>query len=92
MQIRLNSKLYRLGDVRMDRNERKDFMIKVKRRRAIISRDICVACGSCEDVCPKGAARVVRGSYAKADASLCIGCGRCEMVCPAGAIAMEVAE
>jgi MinD superfamily P-loop ATPase len=74
------------------KEEGKCIMGNVKRRHAAVERGVCVACGSCEDVCPRGAVKVMKGSYAAVDISLCIGCGRCEMVCPAGAVTMEVAE
>ena len=61
-----------------------------KKRKAIVSQDECVACGSCVKVCPKGAIKVYKGLYACVDENLCIGCGRCAAECPAAII--EIGE
>lgn len=53
-----------------------------------VDRDNCVACGSCENVCPKKAARVYKGCYAKVDRELCVGCGLCANACPTGCITL----
>jgi len=60
------------------------------KRIAVPDASACAACGSCMDVCPRGAIRVFRGSYAVVDDARCVGCGRCSSVCPAGVIVMEV--
>ena len=60
------------------------------KRIAVPDRTSCAACGSCMDVCPRGAITVWRGSYAIVDAARCVGCGLCGRACPAGVIAMEV--
>ena len=62
----------------------------ISKRYASIIADFCVACGSCEDVCPRGAARIIKGSCAAVDTELCVGCGQCQRVCPAGAVRLEV--
>lgn len=49
----------------------------------------CVACGTCQKVCPKGAINVYKGLYAKVTQSHCIGCGLCAKVCPADIIVMK---
>lgn len=56
------------------------------KKYAKVNRQVCVACGSCEPVCPKQAMHVVRGCYADADKELCIGCGKCTKICPVGCI------
>lgn len=61
-----------------------------KRRKALVSRSDCVACGSCVKVCPKSAIKVYKGLYAQVDEALCIGCGRCAAECPAAII--EIGE
>lgn len=43
--------------------------------------DNCKACGSCENVCPEGAIKVVNGRAAT-DIARCSGCGECMTVCP----------
>ena len=64
--------------------------IQRKKRKALVSRSGCVACGSCVKVCPKGAIKVYKGLYAQVDEALCIGCGRCAAECPAAII--EIGE
>lgn len=58
-------------------------------KSAIVERDICVACGACAKVCPKGAISVYRGCYATADEEKCVGCGLCAKTCPAGCITVK---
>ncbi len=52
-----------------------------------ISPDICVACGSCQSVCPSGA--ISEGDAYSIDPNVCIGCGACADACPMGAISAE---
>lgn len=59
------------------------------RRKAIVNRQECVACGCCVLCCPKAAITVERGLYAVVDSLKCIGCGKCAKACPASVIAME---
>ena len=61
-------------------------------RKAIVSRDECVACGACVKVCPVAAITIYKGIYADVDFELCIGCTKCSLICPALAINMEVPE
>ena len=65
-------------------------MGKLSLRRAVVNKDICVACGTCVDVCPMSAMEIYRGSFAKPMEEKCVGCGRCARECPASAIAVEV--
>ena len=48
-----------------------------QKKYAVVNRELCVACGSCQKVCPMGAIRVYKGLYAITDGARCIGCGRC---------------
>ena len=48
----------------------------------------CVACGSCDDTCPVGAA-VASGARYRIDAETCIECGACETACPNGAVVSD---
>ena len=59
------------------------------KRHAVPDRELCVACGACAEVCPRGAVTVWRGSYSVVDDSLCVGCGRCAGECPASVIRIE---
>ena len=61
-----------------------------KKRKAVVDGDICVACGCCVKVCPKGAIQVWKGIMAKVDKERCTGCGKCARECPASVI--EVRE
>lgn len=56
---------------------------------AVVDRKICVACGACTKVCPRGAITVYRGCYALVDGGKCVGCGLCGKTCPAGCIACK---
>lgn len=59
------------------------------KRYAKVRRPVCVACGTCASVCPKGAAAVRDGCWAEIDPGLCVGCGLCARACPAGCIDLE---
>lgn len=61
-------------------------MKKLSPRLAFVNQSECVACGSCMDVCPRGAVSVWRGSFAVVDEGLCVGCGQCAKECPASVI------
>ena len=50
------------------------------KRRAVISKKECVACGCCIKVCPRAAITVPFGVCAEVDYGLCIGCGKCYYV------------
>jgi uncharacterized protein (DUF362 family)/NAD-dependent dihydropyrimidine dehydrogenase PreA subunit len=45
----------------------------------------CIACGKCQEICPRGAAKVIDGK-ARIDLAKCIRCYCCHEVCPANAI------
>jgi heterodisulfide reductase subunit A len=52
----------------------------------------CVACGTCVEVCPAGAAELVevRGRrQAEINPALCKGCGLCVAACRGGAITLH---
>ncbi len=61
-----------------------------KRKLAQVDRDACVSCGTCQNICPQQAIRIVHGLYAAVDAARCVGCGMCSRECPAEVIRMEV--
>lgn len=60
------------------------------KRYAVVQQKACVACGSCADVCPRGAISVWYGCFARVDVTRCVGCGLCARECPAGIIHLEV--
>jgi NAD-dependent dihydropyrimidine dehydrogenase PreA subunit len=51
----------------------------------IINPELCVACGSCADVCPVSAISAGDAAYS-INADECIDCGACEGTCPNEAI------
>ena len=50
--------------------------------------DLCTACGSCEDICPRNAITVA--DKAVIDQKHCIRCGMCQTVCPVDAVSIIV--
>ena len=58
------------------------------KRKAVPDQKICVACGVCLKVCPKGALSIYRGCFAQVEEEQCVGCGLCAKACPAGCIAI----
>ena len=58
----------------------------VKRRKALVDCNSCVACGCCVKVCPLQAIKVVNGITAHIDPEKCVGCGKCVAECPASII------
>ena len=59
---------------------------------AMVNKNICVACGSCTKVCPKGAISIWLGCYATIEPNKCVGCGLCAKTCPAGCITIKERE
>ena len=62
------------------------------RRHAVVNPRNCVACGTCENVCPRHAALVVHGCRAEIDIELCICCFICAASCPANCIELVERE
>lgn len=65
-------------------------MGSVKRKKAEVLKQECIACGSCVTVCPREAISIYKGVYADINKDLCVGCTKCMKVCPASVITMEV--
>jgi NAD-dependent dihydropyrimidine dehydrogenase PreA subunit len=54
---------------------------------AVVARpEACIACGSCVEMCPRGA--ISLDETAVIDASSCTGCGLCVSDCAHGALAL----
>ena len=64
----------------------------MKRKKAKVLREDCVACGACVKVCPVDAITVYKGIFAEVDPIMSIGCTKCAAICPASAITMEAPE
>ena len=67
-------------------------MNKKMKRFASVDQSLCVGCGCCIKVCPKGAISVPKGIYAVVDMEKCIGCGLCAKECPASVIEIKKEE
>ncbi len=51
----------------------------------VVSQDLCISCGTCQEICPKSAITLTlrEGSFrANVDQESCIKCGLCLKVCP----------
>lgn len=59
---------------------------KIVKRKAQVSKNDCVACGTCVSVCPIEAIKIVSGVFAEVDQTKCIGCSKCVKECPASVI------
>ena len=66
-------------------------MKKIK-RKAIVDREYCVACGTCVKVCPLQIIQIEQGVFAKINSDKCVGCGKCANACPASIINIENME
>ncbi len=62
------------------------------KRYAIVDTSLCVACGACAKICPRGAIELPDGVYAKVDRKKCVGCSLCAKTCPASVITMMERE
>lgn len=58
----------------------------LKKKKAFVNKNYCVACGSCMKVCPLKAITVNNGVFAEVDINKCVGCGKCVAICPASTI------
>lgn len=59
--------------------------IKIK-KKAVVDKKQCVACGCCVKVCPVFAITILSGVSANINADMCVGCGKCARECPASVI------
>lgn len=58
----------------------------MSKKNAQVNEKVCVACGECVHICPRGAVSIFKGCNAVIDVKSCVGCGLCEKSCPAGCI------
>jgi ferredoxin len=59
--------------------------------KAIVDKNICLACGGCISVCPQDALSMF-GGRALVEEEKCISCAICIRICPIGAISGRSAE
>ena len=58
---------------------------------ALIDEQSCIACGTCQEVCPMSAP-TLEGDYYIIDIEKCLGCGVCIQKCPEQAIKLQKTE
>jgi ferredoxin len=61
------------------------------KRKAVVKKERCLACGGCISVCPQDAILMIF-SKAVVDDKLCNSCSICVKTCPIGAITWEGAS
>lgn len=59
---------------------------QLRRFQILFKRDMCVDCGACAGVCPKGIHAMADGHHSVRREPDCIGCGRCAEACPRRAL------
>jgi len=69
-----------------------DVKKKVTKKKAQVLKNDCVACGTCVNVCPLGAIKIVAGVFAEVDLAKCVGCSKCVFACPASTIEIITKE
>lgn len=65
-----------------------DHVITPSDFKALVDPDMCLGCGTCQEVCPADAITVE--GIAEVDSKRCIGCGHCVDQCPQGALALHL--
>lgn len=66
-------------------------MAKTK-RKAVIDKNYCVACGTCVKICPLKIISINQGVFAEINYEKCVGCGKCAKACPASVIEIKQLE
>ena len=61
----------------------------MKKKKAVIDKKLCVACGCCLTACKLEAVSIPHGVCAIIDEDKCVGCGMCARKCPASVISLE---
>lgn len=58
----------------------------MKRKKAHVDKNYCVACGVCAKNCPLNIIKIKDGIYAEINIDKCVGCGTCAKACPTSVI------
>ena len=66
--------------------------MKKFKKKAIVDKSACVACGTCLKACPLQIIHIEHGIFAEINYEKCVGCGKCALVCPASIINIEKKE
>ena len=61
----------------------------MKKKKAVIDKKLCVACGCCLTASSLHAVSIPHGVCAMIDEDKCVGCGMCARKCPASVISLE---
>jgi ferredoxin len=69
--------------------EKKEKIMKVKRKIIRIDDELCDGCGTCVPSCAEGAIEVVDGKARVVAEKYCDGLGACLRECPKGALTVE---
>ena len=67
-------------------NRRNTYWRQKMKRKAVVNTELCVSCGACAKICPRGAVAVYKGMYAKVNKEKCIGCSQCVKDCPVSTV------
>lgn len=59
------------------------------KKKAIINKKLCVACGCCLTACKLDAISIPTGTNAIVNSDKCVGCGMCAKKCPASIITIS---
>lgn len=73
-------------------NGRNTYWRQKMKRKAVVNTELCVSCGACAKICPRGAVAVYKGMYAQVNEEKCIGCGLCAKTCPASVITVVTVD
>ena len=46
------------------------------KKKVYVNEKLCVGCGTCMQICPRGAIAIKQGIYAVIEANKCVSCGK----------------
>ncbi|TDA33589.1 MAG: hypothetical protein DSO02_03905 [Hadesarchaea archaeon] len=79
-----------LRKVLLEMGRKEVLILRERSRKVIFNKDRCIWCGTCVDLCPYDAVKLLPSQrVAEFDLSKCMGCGICVARCPAFAIELE---